>query len=66
MEEGLLTPQTPFGVTEGEGARYTGRINPRTDLKIGHYIQWRNTDLRSCLRRYSGGKPPHSKMLGHV
>ena len=28
------------------------------------YILYRKTLLRSCLRCKSGGKPPHSKMVG--
>jgi hypothetical protein len=36
-----------------------------TDLKSGRILQ-RKTLSRSCLRRKSGGKPPHSKMFGCV
>jgi hypothetical protein len=37
-----------------------------TGLKVGHYIIQRRTLSRSCLQRKSGGKPPHSKMLGRM
>ena len=41
-------------------------VSLETNLKVGHYIRQRKRLSRSCLRRKSGGKPPHSKMLGRV